>query len=214
MPSPHAIVFDLGGVLIDWNPRHLYRKLFDDTEAMEHFLSEVCTPAWNAQQDAGRPFAEATALLIEQYPEHAAMIRAYDRRWEEMVAGAFEPSVAVLEALAAQDHPLYALTNWSAEKFGLMRERFAFLNHFEDILVSGEVGLKKPDPRIYDLLLERIGYDAEDCLFIDDARPNVEAARTLGFHAIHLDRPGALAQKLQDFGITPFSGNDTARAVA
>lgn len=205
MKLPDAIVFDIGGVLIDWNPRHLYRKLFADTEAMEHFLSEVCTPAWNAAQDAGRPFAEATALLIEEYPEHAAMIRAYDARWEEMIGGAIEPPVALLEALAAREHPLYALTNWSAEKFGLMRERFAFLSHFEDILVSGEVELKKPDPRIYDLLLERIGYAAEDCLFIDDSRPNVEAARALGFHTIHLEQPSALERKLRDFGVVPAS---------
>lgn len=214
MPSPSAIVFDLGGVLIDWNPRYLYRKLFDDAEAMEQFLSEVCTPAWNAEQDAGRPFAEATALLIDEYPEHAAMIRAYDARWEEMVNGAFAHSVAVLEALAADGHPLYALTNWSAEKFGLMRTRFAFLDHFEHILVSGEVGLKKPDPRIYSLLLERIGHAPEDCLFIDDSQPNVEAARMLGFHAIHLEQPSALAHELRDFGITPSSENGTARAAA
>jgi 2-haloacid dehalogenase len=180
-----VIVFDLGGVLIDWNPRHLYRKLFDDEAAMERCLLEVCNHDWNVCQDAGRPFEEAVTELAARHPDQRPLIEAYWQRWPEMIAGPIEEALEVLAELRRAGFELHALTNWSAETFGVARERFEFLTWFRSILVSGEIGLIKPDPRIFELLLERIGRTAGDCLYIDDSAPNVAAARTLGFDAIH-----------------------------
>ena len=198
--QPNTLVFDIGGVLIDWDPRHLYRKLFENESEMEKFLQEICSPAWNLKQDAGRSFAEATAELIEQYPEHAELIQAYDSRWEETIAGPIEPAVKLFERLHDRGHELYGLSNWSAEKFVIAKDRFAFLCCFKDIVVSGEVGLIKPDPEIYRLLLERSGRHAADCLFIDDSRVNVVAADKLGFHTIHFRQAEGLEKQLMDYG--------------
>jgi 2-haloacid dehalogenase len=194
-PAP-VIVFDLGGVLIDWNPRHLYRKLFDDEAAMERFLSEVCNPDWNICQDAGRPFEQAVAELAVVHPEQRPMIEAYWYRWPEMIAGPIEDAVEVFAELRQAGLELHALTNWSAETFGVARERFEFLTWFRSILVSGEIGLIKPDPRIFELLLERIGRAARDCLYIDDSAPNVAAARALGFDVIHFQDGGQLRAEM------------------
>jgi FMN phosphatase YigB (HAD superfamily) len=147
-----TVVFDVGNVLLDWNPRRLYRKIFGDADAMERFLAEVCTSEWNLELDRGLPFAEAVAERIARFPEHAAEIRAYDERWAEMSDGAIDGSVALLERLAERGAPLYALTNFSAEKFEEAYERFAFFERFEGIVVSGRVKLAKPDPEIYRLL--------------------------------------------------------------
>ncbi len=199
---PSAVVFDLGGVLIDWNPRHLYRKLFDgDEAAMEDFLSTVCTPAWNERQDAGRPFAEAVAELTARFPDRAALIQAFDTRWEEMLAGAIEGSVALLDAVRASGLPLYALTNWSADKFPVARRRFDFIGWFDGIVVSGEIGMKKPDPAIFRHLLETYGLDAPDLLFIDDSPANVAAAKALGFQTHHFETPEGLRADLSACGL-------------
>ncbi|WP_119459886.1 HAD family hydrolase [Rhodospirillaceae bacterium SYSU D60014] len=197
-----AAVFDLGGVLIDWNPRYLYRKLFDGDEAgMEAFLTEVCTPAWNEEQDGGRPFADAVALLVAQHPTHAALIEAYDARWEEMLAGPIAGSVEILAALKAQRMPLYALTNWSAEKFPIARRRFDFLQWFDGIVVSGEIRLKKPDPEIFRHLLDGFGLTAGETLFIDDSEPNVAAAQAAGMTALRFRSPQALRRDLTALGL-------------
>lgn len=197
-----AIVFDLGGVLVDWDPRHLYKKLFaDDPDLMEWFLSDVCTPEWNAMQDAGRPFAEAVAELASRHPEYESLISAYHTRWEEMVAGAIEPTVEILKDLRKAGYPLHALSNWSAETFALMRDKFDFLGWFETVIISGEIKLIKPDARIYRLLLSRINRRAEDCVFIDDSLPNVLAARDLGFRTIHFRSPESLREELERMGI-------------
>jgi 2-haloacid dehalogenase len=196
-----VIVFDLGGVLIDWNPRHLYRKLFQDETAMEWFLEEVCHSAWNLEQDRGRTFADAIEEAALRHPDHRAMIEAYHRRWEEMIAGAIEGSVAILEELAAAGYELHALTNWSAETFPIGRVRFAFLKRFGTILVSGEERLVKPDARIFQLLLERIAHPAQRCIYIDDSEPNVEAAAALGFDAIRFTAPPALRAALVRRGL-------------
>jgi 2-haloacid dehalogenase len=179
-----VVVFDLGGVLIDWNPRHLYSRLFDDAAAMERFLAEVCSGPWNAWQDAGRPFAEAVEILAARHPEQRELIAAYWERWPEMVSGAIEGSVELLAELREAGHELHALTNWSAETFALTRPRFPFLEWFETTVVSAEVGLIKPDPRIFAHLLERIGRRPQECVYIDDSRPNVVMAEYLGFDAI------------------------------
>lgn len=193
-----VVVFDLGGVLIDWDPRHLYRKLIDDETAMERFLSEICSPEWNGRQDAGRSFAEAVAELVARHPDQRLLIEAYHVRWPEMVAGALDDTVAIVEELKAGGHELHALTNWSAETFALTRPRFAFLDWFESILVSADEGLVKPDAAIFQLLLERIGRPAEACLFVDDSRKNVDAAAALGFDAIHFQGADALRRELAD----------------
>lgn len=179
-----TVVFDLGGVLIDWNPRHLYRQLFDDEAAMERFLAEVCRPGWNEQQDAGRLWQEAIRELSEEFPEHAELIAAYRARWDEMLGGPLHDSVAVLAELRARGVRLYALTNWSQETFPVALERYAFLHWFEGIVVSGQEKMIKPDPAIFQVLLDRYGLDAEQVVYIDDAPRNVEAAARLGMHAV------------------------------
>jgi 2-haloacid dehalogenase len=202
MSSKQAVVFDLGGVLIDWNPRHLYRKIFNgDEESMERFLSEICTSDWNLRQDEGRSFAEATNELIASHPEQAGLIRAFFDRWPEMVAGAVERTVEILAELKRAGREIYALSNWSAETFPHTRERFEFLGWFDFIVISGEIGLVKPNRKVFDFLLEKIGRRAEDCVFIDDSPANVAAAKELGFDAIHFRSPRQLREELMNRGI-------------
>src|SRR5262245_51406935 len=183
-----SVVFDLGGVLIDWNPRYLYRKLFNgDEAAMEHFLAHVCNGAWNLAQDAGRSWAEAIEILCVDYPQHRPLISAYRERWDEMLNGPIDGTLQILAELRAKGVPLYALTNWSAETFPIAKERYEFLGWFSDILVSGQEGLIKPDRRIYELLLSRNGLAAAESVFIDDAPKNVEGARAAGMAALHFE---------------------------
>jgi len=191
-----VIVFDLGGVLIDWNPRHLYRKLFDDEARMEWFLAEVCHAAWNEEQDRGRAFAVAVEEAAARHPDHRLLIAAYFERWDEMLAGPIEDAVAILEELKASGYELHALTNWSAETFPFARDRFAFLERFESILVSADVGLIKPDPRIFELLLARIGRTPAECVYIDDNPKNVAAAAALGLDAIAFEGAARLRAEL------------------
>jgi 2-haloacid dehalogenase len=197
-----VVVFDLGGVLLDWNPRHLYRKLFaGDEAAMEHFLCSVCTHEWNRCQDAGRSFAEGARLLKAEHPDKADLIDAYGGRFDEMIAGPIAGSVEILAELRDRRIPLYGLTNWSAETYPPARERYAFLSWFRGILVSGEIGVIKPDPRIFDLLIERFGIASERAVYIDDVEANVVAARPFGIHAIHFTTPAALRQELLGLGL-------------
>jgi 2-haloacid dehalogenase len=197
---PRVPVFDVGNVLIRWDPRYLYRKLFEDEKAMEHFLAHVCTAAWNEEQDRGRSFADGVAHLVRTHPELEPMISAYDHRWHEMVPGAIEGTVAILEELRAAGLPTYAITNFSREKFEAARERFAFLGRFDGIVVSAEVGLLKPDLAIYRHLVSEHALSPEDCVFIDDSLPNVEAAREIGMTGIHFTDPGALRSDLVRLG--------------
>ena len=191
-----AVVFDLGGVLIDWDPRYLYRKLLADEAAVEEFLATVCTPEWNAEQDRGRPFAEGVAELVERHPAHAAAIAAYAERWPEMLAGDIPGTVELLAELRAAGMPLYALTNWSAETFVIARERFAFLSWFDGVLVSGEERKIKPDPAFFRLLQERFGLAPEATFYVDDAEANVAAARALGLDAVRFTGPEQLRREL------------------
>ena len=196
------VVFDLGGVLIDWDPRHLYRKLFaGDEAAMEQFLANVCTHEWNRSQDAGRSFAEGARLLKADHPDKAALIDAYCARFDEMMPGPIAGSVAILAELKAVGTPLYCLTNFSAETYPATFERFEFLRWFEGILVSGEVGIIKPDPRIFELLIERFAMDPRRAVYIDDVEANVTAARPFGIHAIHFSTPTALRAELAELGL-------------
>jgi 2-haloacid dehalogenase len=197
-----ALVFDFGGVLIDWNPRHLYRKLFaDEPDAVERFLTEIGFIEWNALQDKGRPFAVAVAELSEKFPHYGDLIRAYDERWEESITGPIQATVDILRKLKEAKYPLYGLSNWSAETFRRIRHKYSFMDWFDEIVISGEVKLIKPDPRIYSLLLERVGRKAEECLFIDDSEANVITANQLGFKIIRFESPGQLLNELQRLGI-------------
>lgn len=196
-----AIVFDLGGVLIDWDPRHMYRTVFDDEAEMEWFLTEIATLEWNSRHDAGRKWEDGVALLSAQYPKHAGLIAAYWERWDEMLLGPITGTVEILAQLKEEGRALYALTNWSSQTFPIARERYEFLDWFEDIVVSGEEKVIKPDPRIYQILLERIERKAEDCVFIDDGTRNVVAARELGLDAIHFESPQQLRRQLTQRGL-------------
>lgn len=198
---PTVVIFDLGGVLIDWNPRYLYRKLFADEADMEHFLATVCTNDWNEEQDAGRPFEVAIAELIPKWPDKADLIRAFFDRWTEMLNGALEETVALLAELRSQGTPLYALTNWSAETFPVAQAQFDFLSWFDGIVVSGVEKMKKPDPRIYGCLFERYGVDPAQAVFIDDSARNIAAAREVGLHGIQFTSAEALRDELAQLGI-------------
>src|ERR1700721_1146510 len=197
-----AVVFDFGGVLLGWNPRHLYRRLFgEDVEGMEGFLAEGVRPDWNARQDAGRPWDEATAEAIASHPEHAALIRAYSERWEEMLGEALTDSVAILDELRGTGLRLLALTNWSQFTFPYALPRYPFLRWFEDIVVSGKEGVAKPDPSIFRLLLSRYRIEASRSVFIDDTLKNVQAANLLGFRAIHFCNALQLRRDVASLGI-------------
>jgi 2-haloacid dehalogenase len=196
-----AVVFDLGGVLIDWDPRHLYRKLLADEAAVEEFLATVCTLEWNAEQDRGRPFAEGVAELIERHPAHADAITAYHERWPEMLGEAIGGVVELLAELRSGGVPLYALTNWSAETFGTARERYEFLDWFDGVVVSGEERIIKPDPAIFQILLDRHGLDPAATVFIDDSPANVAAAGRLGLDAVTFTDPGQLRRDLAARGL-------------
>jgi 2-haloacid dehalogenase len=199
-----TVIFDLGGVLIDWDPRHLYRKIFGEDELeMERFLREVCNAAWNLSMDAGRPFGEAVAELIVQHPHERERIEAYHKRWIEMIAGPITGTVAILEKLAADTVPLYAITNWSAETFALVRSDplYGFLDHFREIFVSGTLRMIKPEPEIFHHALARIGRPAGACLFIDDATKNIAAAAALGLAVHRFTSPDVLAADLRTRGL-------------
>jgi 2-haloacid dehalogenase len=194
---PDTILFDLGGVLIDWNPRYLYRPLFGgDDAAMEDFLARVCPPEWNLGMDAGRPFAEAVAERQRLFPDHAERIALWHTGWPQMLRDQIPETVELLAALRDRGHRLLALTNWSAETFPIARERFAFLAWFEDIVVSGEVKLAKPDRRIFELTIRRTGLEPGRTLYIDDSAGNVAAARELGFRTHHFQSPAGLRAEL------------------
>lgn len=201
-----AIVFDFGGVLVEWNPRLVYRKLFSSDEAVEKFLNEINFMAWNAEQDRGRPFAEGVAVLCAQFPQYTDLIRRYNEHWEESVPGPIQPVVNILRTLKQAGYPVYALSNWSAEKFKLIRPKYEFFNWLDDIVISGDVRLVKPQPQIFRVLLDRIGRAAHECVFIDDAEANVMVARQLGFHVIRYESPEQLKRDLAELEILRGNG--------
>ncbi len=196
-------MFDLGGVLIDWNPRYLYRKVFADEGEMEDFLATVTTSEWHIEQDRGRKIEDATALLLSQYPQHEREIEAYYGRWDEMFGGPISGSVEVLREVSGTGLPLYALTNWSAEVFPLARRQYDFLEWFDDIIVSGEEQMIKPDREIYDVLISRTGLNPATTVFVDDSHPNILAAEDLGFTTIKFKDPDKLRRELARFEVLP-----------
>lgn len=195
-----AVVFDFGGVLVEWDPRRLYRKIFSDESEMEAFLKNVCSPEWNLTLDKGKPFKQAVAERIALFPEYADEIRAFDDRWEEMRGNAIAENVALLRRLAKR-YPVYGLTNWSEEKFLQTKPKFDFFNLFNGIVVSGIEKEVKPEPRLFEILLERYGLNANECVFIDDSLPNVETAKKLGFTAFSFTTPDKLVADLKAAGV-------------
>jgi 2-haloacid dehalogenase len=213
MPSNpvQAILFDFGGVLLDWNPRNLYRRFFDDPQQMEQFLAEIHFSEWNYEQDKGRPFADGVAELSKRFPQHARLIRLYHERWEETVSGPIPGSVDILRRLKRLGRRLYGLSNWSAETFPIARRKYGQLFDLLDgYVISGQVGLAKPDPAIFQYVADRLGCPASACLLIDDHEPNVESAQRLGFQTILFRSAEQLADELRQRGLLD-SGDDRAR---
>lgn len=197
MSNIKTVVFDLGGVLINWDPRTLYRKIFSTEEEVEWFLENVCTMAWNEEQDAGRTWLEATAQKIQESPQHAEPIKAYSERWTEMLGGPKQGTVNILKQLKESgDYQLLALTNWSAETFPIAIERYDFLQLFDGIVVSGVEKTRKPFPDIYNILFNRYNVDPSSAMFIDDNEKNIIASKMLGMDAIHFSSAPQLKKEL------------------
>lgn len=196
-----AVVFDIGGVLLDWDPRHLYRQLFDDPDKMADFLARICTTDWHHAHDLGTGIAQSCQELAREHPEHAEMIMAWSERGEEMIAGPIEGTVAVLAELQSAGVPCFALSNMEAETFPVRRARFEFMRSFDGCVISGIEGVAKPDPAIFELLLERHGLDPRRTAFIDDSPGNVAAAGALGIAAIRFVSPDDLRRELRALGL-------------
>lgn len=192
-----TFIFDFGNVFVKWDIHALYNRFFPNPQAVDSFLEEIRFHEWNAHQDAGRPFKDGIAILSEKYPHYADLIQAYDTHWEDSITDMYHGTVEILRRLKGEGWPIYLLSNFSAEKFPLMRERYEFLNLFDDMIISGEHKLIKPDPAIFQLTLERINRTANECLFIDDSLANIETARNMGFHTIHFQSPEQLERDLK-----------------
>ena len=197
-----AIIFDYGNVLIEWNPRYVYQDHFpNDPEGMENFLEEVDFMGWNAHQDRGRTFKEGVADLSAQFPQHAHLIQAYHDNWKDSIGKSFTDTVEIMKELKQKGYPLYGLSNWSAETFPYAREKFDFFELLDDMVISGHVGYVKPEPEIYQLILEKIKRPAQECLFVDDSLPNIQQADKMGFETIHFRSPEQLADRLRELNI-------------
>ena len=194
------IVFDFGGVLVDWNPEYLFKDVFSDRSELDYFLENICTPDWNEEQDAGRSLSEAIRTLQERHPKYQDEIRLYYDEWTTMLGGPIQQNVALLKPLKA-NYRLFGLTNWSAETFPIAYDLYPLFGEFEGIVISGRERVAKPDSRIYLLLLERYGLAATECLFIDDSARNIQAATELGFRTLHLNTDVCLKEELKQLGI-------------
>ena len=193
-----TIIFDLGGVLVDWNPAYVFDTLIEDEEKRNHFFKNICTPEWNEEQDAGRTLEEATKMLVDQHPEWQEYIEAYYGRWEEMLGGPINETVEIFRQLKDSGrYKMYALTNWSAELFPIALQKYHFLHWFDGRLVSGEEKMRKPFPEFYQLLLDRFAIKKEEAIFIDDNLRNVESAREFGIETIRFTTPAELKKELQ-----------------
>jgi 2-haloacid dehalogenase len=204
MKSNHQlnVVFDIGNVLIAWDPKILYRKIFTTENEVEHFLTHILPPEWNLEQDRGRSWETAEEIQIALHPRYADAIRAFRSRWHETIPGAIDGTVRILEELKRANIPLYAITNFASDTFKEAQERFPFLaNSFIDIVVSGEEKLIKPDQAIFHILLERNRLKANDCIFIDDSLANVRAAASVGFEALHFTTPENFRTDLLKLGV-------------
>lgn len=196
-----AIVFDFGAVLIDWSVYHLYRKLLPSDEAVREFLEEIKFSEFNKKLDAGYPFSQMKVELLEKYPQHRELVNAFFERWMECTGEALQPTVDIMRELKAAGYPVYGLSNWSQETFPLVMHRYPFLPELDDYLLSGMVGVSKPDEEIFRLFLQRIGRSAEDCVFIDDAQVNIDAANRMGFTGILFQSAEQLRVDLEKIGV-------------
>lgn len=203
MNQINTIIFDFGGVLIDWNPKYLFLDVFNgDEDKTNWFLTNICTSDWNENQDAGYPLAQATQDLVKKFPEHEHLIKLYYGKWETMLGGAITGTVNILEKLlATKQYKIVGLTNWSHETFPIAQKRFDFLNWFDGIVVSGEEKTRKPFADIYNILLTRFNIEANKAVFIDDNLRNIEAAKALGIHGIHFTTPENLIEQLKPYNI-------------
>ena len=191
-----AVVFDIGGVLLDWDPRYLYRRLIADRTEMERFLSDICTPEWHAAHDRGASVVASCEALAAAHPERADLIRAWAARGEEMIAGPIEGTVEILSQLLDDGVRCYALTNMERETYPVRRDRYPFMRWFAGTVVSSYEGVAKPDPEIFRRLLDRFDLDPERTVMIDDSRPNIETAIRLGMEAVRFQSPTALRDAL------------------
>jgi len=196
-----AIIFDLGNVLIGWDARRLYNRLLPDPATVDRFLEEICFSEWNAKQDAGRSFQEGVAELTKEFPHYAKLIQAYDTHWEESLTGIYDETVGIVRELKQAGWQLYLLSNFSVEKFELIKHQHKFLTLFDDQIISGEHKTVKPDREIFDITLQRIKRTPSECLFIDDSLANIETARRLGFQTIHFQSPPLLREELKKLSI-------------
>ncbi|MEH6524637.1 MAG: HAD family phosphatase [Sneathiella sp.] len=196
-----AVIFDIGGVLLDWDPRNLYRKMLPDETSIDAFFDEVGFANWNAQQDKGRQWSEGVADLSEQFPHRSSLIEAAHLRWNEMIENTFPDTVVILESLAAQQFPLYAITNFSSEKWGEVQKRFEFLSLFRDAVVSGDEKVMKPDAAIFQCLLTRNDLQAGECIFIDDSPVNTKGAEALGMKTVRFETSAQLRNELEEHGL-------------
>lgn len=192
-----AVIFDFGNVLLEWDPRLIYRRFFQDEGTMEQFLHEVNFMEWNAMQDKGRSFADGVALLSKQFPHYADLIQAYPDNWSDSIGRHLQGTVEIMKRLKMAGYPLYGLSNWSAETFPIAQKKYDFFNLLDDRVISGEVGMIKPEPQIYEMLLQKIGKPAYECLFIDDALANIEQAQRMGFATVHFRSPEHLEDELR-----------------
>jgi 2-haloacid dehalogenase len=198
-----TIIFDLGGVLVDWKPEYLYRKVFNGNEKkVQWFLGKVCTSSWNAEQDGGRTIAEAENIKIAEFPDHEELIRLYYNQWHQMFSGPIEENLELFKQLKASgNYKIYALTNWSAEKWELALELFPFFNYFDGVVVSGQEKMRKPFPEIYKLTVDKFAINPENAIFIDDNEENVIAAKALKIKGIHYKSPQQLLNELKSHKI-------------
>jgi len=197
-----AIIFDYGNVLLEWNPRLVYQHYFpNDNERMEKFLTEVDFMGWNAEQDRGRTFADGVADHSKKFPRYAYLFQAYHDHWIDSIGDAIWGTVEIMKQLKQAGYKLYGLSNWSAETFLHVRDKYDFFNLLDDMVISGAVGYVKPEPEIYQLMLDKIGRPAQECLFIDDSLPNIQQANTMGFNTIHFQAATQLEDELKRLGI-------------
>ena len=201
MNTVDTVVFDLGNVVFGWNPRHLYRKVFDDEAEMETFLHTVCTMAWHLAHDRGTSFRENAEALKKEFPEQGRLIDMWGERFQEMIPGRVPGTLEIMEALKAHGLAMHGITNMPAEAYPVLRERFPELRMLEVTVVSGEEGVIKPHRRIFDILVERTGLVPARTLFIDDSRINIDAAEELGFQAHHFAGAAGLAEHLDALGL-------------
>ena len=198
--NPTIVVFDIGNVLIRWDMHFLYESFFPSKEAAQSFIDETGLVDWNLQQDMGRDWNEAEEALIGQFPQYETEIRAFRARWHDTVPGVIAGTVLIKERLEDLGVPLYAITNFASDTFAEAQARFPTLTRFQDIVISGDEQVVKPDAAIYQRLLDRNNLTAADCLFIDDSEKNVEGARAVGMHAHHFQSPYLLSEDLKRLG--------------